>query len=271
MVKRISLCLSGIMTVISLHAFEITSPNGSLLVNIDIDKGKTPCYNITLDGKTMLHNSPLGLSTNIGEMITAESMTPGTITPIDKEYTQDRIKKSHIHFTANEANVDFVTPQGKNDKKLKWSVTFVVSDNDVAFRYNLPKEGDTGSIYINSEATGFRFPTGTTTFLTPQSDPMIGWKRTKPSYEEEYTVDAPMDKPSQYGHGYTFPCLFKINNDGWVLVSETGVDSHYCASHMSDYQLDGLYTVAFPMPGKTTATAIPVPLWLFRDTPPGAQ
>ena len=33
---------------------------------------------------------------------------------------------------------------------------------------------------------------------------MIGWKRTKPSYEEEYKADAPMNVRSQYGHGYTF-------------------------------------------------------------------
>ena len=32
-----------------------------------------------------------------------------------------------------------------------------------------------------------------TTFLSPQSDSMTGWKRTTPSYEEEYTPDAPMN------------------------------------------------------------------------------
>ena len=54
---------------------------------------------------------------------------------------------------------------------------------------------------------------------------MIGWKRTKPSYEEEYKADAPMNVRSQYGHGYTFPCLFHVGENGWALISETGVDS----------------------------------------------
>jgi len=123
---------------------------------------------------------------------------------------------------------------------------FWVSDNDIALRYELPKYGETGSVMINQEATGFRFPSRTTTFLTPQSDAMIGWKRTKPSYEEEYTVDASMNERSQYGHGYTFPCLFKVGGDGWVLISETGVDSRYCASRLRD-AVDGLYTIGFPM------------------------
>ena len=56
-----------------------------------------------------------------------------------------------------------------------------------------------------------------------------------------------MSDRSQYGHGYTFPCLFRIGNDGWVLVSETGVDSRYCGSRLSDVSEGNLYTVAFPM------------------------
>ena len=85
-----------------------------------------------------------------------------------------------------------------------------------------------------------------TTFLTSQSDPMIGWKRTKPSYEEYYVVDAPMNRKSEYGRGYTFPALFKTPDENWVLLTETGVDGYYCASHLSDFK-DGRYTVAFPM------------------------
>ena len=69
-------------------------------------------------------------------------------------------------------------------------ITFRVSNNDVAFRYTLPREQGKGSVTVNSERTGFRFPSQTTTFLCPQSDAMIGWKRTKPSYEEEYKADA---------------------------------------------------------------------------------
>ena len=127
-------------------------------------------------------------------------------------------------------------------------VTFRVSANDVAFRYEMPRYGDTGSIVIKNEATGFNLPAQTTTFLTPQSDPMVGWKRTKPSYEEEYKADAPLTERSRFGHGFTFPCLFRVGGDGWVLVSETGVDSRYCASHLSDATPEGVFTVAFPMP-----------------------
>lgn len=147
-------------------------------------------------------------------------------------------------------------------------VTFRVSNNDLAFRYELPRYGDTGSIVIHREATGFDFPSYTTTFLAPQSDPMVGWKRTKPSYEEEYAADAPLTQRSQFGHGFTFPCLFRIGDDGWALVSETGVDSRYCASRLSDATADGLFTIAFPMPEENNGNGTVAPGFALPSATP---
>ena len=72
-----------------------------------------------------------------------------------------------------------------------------------------------------------------------------------------------MDKPSQYGHGYIFPALFHLP-DGWALVSETGVGSNYCGSHLSDYQAGCGYTVAYPDRGENNGfgadfAGIPLP------------
>lgn len=73
-----------------------------------------------------------------------------------------------------------------------------MSDNDLAYRYTLlPIEGsDCRCAVIYSEASSFNFPENTTTFLCPQIGPMTGWMRTKPSYEEDYTADAPMNVKS---------------------------------------------------------------------------
>lgn len=122
-------------------------------------------------------------------------------------------------------------------------------------------------VTVNSERTGFRFPSQTTTFLCPQSDAMIGWKRTKPSYEEEYKADAPMNERSGYGHGYTFPCLFKVGDDGWVLLSETGVDSRYCGSRLSDWD-NGVYRIAFPMPEENNGNGTVSPAFSLPGSTP---
>ena len=220
---------------------KVSGPDGKLVVSVDVNGGKAT-YSVNYDGKTVLDASPLGFQANIGDFTHGLSFVDAKESKVHEQYQMNRSKFSYVTYDANQLKVNL-----KNSKNVPFSVTFQVSNNDIAFRYEMNRAGETGSIRIMSESTGFDFPTNTTTFLTPQSDAMIGWKRTKPSYEEVYKADEPMTTRSQYGHGFTFPCLFKVNGGVWVLVSETGVDAKYCASHLSDMQGDGLYTIAFPM------------------------
>ena len=110
----------------------------------------------------------------------------------------------------------------------------------------MAQNGETARCIVLKELTGFKFPKETTTFLTPQAPSLSGWMKTKPSYEEGYAPDAPLGEKSRYGIGFTFPGLFHVGKDGWVLVSETGVSSLYCGSKLSEPTADGLYSIAFP-------------------------
>ena len=231
----------------------VSGPDQQLRVNVSVENG-APLYSVTYKGKTILEPSPLGFVANIGDFSQGMTYVEQKKRTIEETYTLDRIKKSTVNYHANELTVTF-----QNADKQPLDVTFRVSNNDLAFRYELPRYGDTGSIVICREATGFDFPSYTTTFLAPQSDPMVGWKRTKPSYEEEYAADAPLTQRSQFGHGFTFPCLFRIGDDGWALVSETGVDSRYCASRLSDATADGLFSIAFPMPEENNGNGTVAP------------
>lgn len=240
----------------------VKGPDGKLQVEISCPEGGMPSYSVSYEGKQMLEPSPLGLRTDAADFSQVLTLTGQQVRSIDTTYVQTRIKTFHIHYVANELCCSF---RNADDKEMQ--IIFRVSNNDVAFRYFIAPLGETGSIRVMSEATGFHFPEQTTTFLCPQSEAMIGWKRTKPSYEEEYKADAPMNTPSQYAHGYTFPGLFHIGENGWVLVSETGVDSRYCASHLSDAK-DGLYTVAFPMPEENNGNGTVEPAFSLPGSTP---
>lgn len=261
--KGFAFVLTTVVSSLAAQNVVVNGPDGKLQVTVSCSEGGEASYSLVYNGKQMLESSPLGLETNLGSFIKGMKLTGHREKQIDTTYTQSRIKASRIHYRANELVCSFA-----NDKGQKADVTFRVSNNDVAFRYTLPRQGDTGSIVVDGEETGFRFPAGTTTFLCSQSDAMIGWKRTKPSYEEEYKVDAPMDVRSQYGHGYTFPCLFKVGEDGWVLVSETGVDSRYCGSRLSDVAEGNLYTVAFPMPEENNGNGTVAPAFSLPGSTP---
>lgn len=238
----------------------ISSPDGKLVVTVNDNGGKL-AYSASLDGNEMVQPSRLGLKTNIGNFTDGLSIKSTKDYKVDKSYDMKNTKRSHIDFHANAADIDIETAKG-----LKMTVTFVVDNNNVAFRYSIPRQKDDNPkcAIIESEQSSFLFPSETTTFICPQITPMTGWERTKPSYEEEYKADAPMTDKSQYGVGYTFPCLFHVGQKGWIEVSETGVDGQYCGSRLSDYDAQTGYTIAYPQPGEnngfgSTGAAIMLP------------
>lgn len=232
-----------ICSISNANESQIKSPNGKLVVAVSAENGK-PVYNITYNGKSFLKDSPLGVKTNVGDfsegLITGESIK---ISKVDETYELPNIKKSKVHYLATEGVISFL-----KDENAAFDVIFRVSNNDVAFKYKLYPQRNAQSCIIDEESTGFVLPEGTTTFLSAQSEPMVGFARTMPSYEIPYTVDDTMGQNGR-GNGYTFPCLFKVNDSGWVLISETGVDSRYCGSRLIG-NADGLYTIGFPMEGE---------------------
>ena len=239
----------------------VSSPDGKLVVTVS-DTGGRLYYTATLDGQQMLAPSALGLKTSLADLSRELTIHNSQLTIHNSQYQMRGTKASSNSYNANSLLLDV-----KNKDGIKFNVLFQVSDNDIAFRYQMPRQTirrrEYKRVRILSELSSFNFPDGTTTFISPQIGPESGWEQTKPSYEEGYSNDAPMAKASQYGHGYIFPALFHLPN-GWALVSETGVSGGYCGSHLSDYQAGNGYTVAYPDKGEnngfgTDFAAIPLP------------
>ena len=251
------IALSLALIAVCAYGETVTSPNGKLVVDVTCENGK-PAYSADYWGVNFLKPSPLGLVTNIGDFTKGLQLLSVTDqTSISDDYSLPNIKNSDVHYRANERTFTF----GKDGKPVM-DVCFRVDDTDLGLRYTLRPQGETLCAVIESEATGFVFPDGTTTFLCPQSAPMTGWARTAPSYETNYDLDAQMGS-NGWGYGYSFPCLFKNNNEGWMLVSETGVDGSYCASHL-DNMGGSHYAIGYPDAGElngfgTTGAAVSLP------------
>ncbi|MCR5434059.1 MAG: glycoside hydrolase family 97 protein [Bacteroidaceae bacterium] len=271
--KRLSFLLLLLLPLVS-EAKEavVASPDGKLIVTINDNDGHIT-YAASLNGKKMLLPSALGFVANFGDFTQGLSIVGTSASRVDKSYEMRQVKQSKMHYVASKLAVEV-----ENARQQKMTIEFSVSDHDLAFRYLIPRQKNDNPkcAVIEREATAFNLPQGTTTFLTPQCNPMIGWERTKPSYEEGYRTDAAMTDRSFYGQGYTFPCLFRLpspasgtsrtkpnrtsqkasakspqsETDGWILISETGVSSQYCGSHLSDYDPRRGYVIAYPMPGE---------------------
>ncbi|MBP1225427.1 glycoside hydrolase family 97 protein [Flavobacterium sp. 1355] len=239
----------------------VKSPDGKLNVAVSIANGR-PVYSISYNQKTFLENSPLGLKTNVGDFTTGLDLQPNPIqNKINEKYELPNIKQREVHYEANEVVFSFT-----KENKSAIDVIFRVSNNNVAFQYKIHPQKELISGVVEEEASGFMLPQGTTTFLCPQSKPMTGFARSAPSYETTYTLDAEMGK-NGIGEGYTFPCLFKVNKNGWILISETGVDGNYCGSRLIGRE-KGLCTIGFPMAGENNGNGTTAPgMALPGETP----
>lgn len=236
---------------------DVASPNGQTVFSVKCADGR-PMYTVTLGDEEFIAPSPLGLRTNTGDFTMGLTLT--AVTPADTirdTYSLPNIKKSKVDYCALRREYSFADSTGP-----VFDLIAEVSDNNVAFRYRIKPRGETLCCVINSEATGFAMPEGTTTFLCPQSSPMGGFARTSPSYETPYTVDGAPGE-NGWGNGYSFPCLFRNGDKGWTLISETGIAGDYCASHLAGGN-GSLYTIAYPQQGEnngfgsaTAAIALP--------------
>ena len=284
-------CLIGLLFLafspshlLTSRAQTISSPDGKIQVSLDLQDGK-PCYSVNYEGQAILNRSALGVVTNIGDYTQGLTLKEGFVSmPVSETYTLRNIKQREVSYQANEGVATYL----QNGQPVM-DVTFRVSNRDVAYRYKLYPKRDTRVCVVQSEASGFVLPEGTTTFLCPQSKPMGGFARTSPSYETSYTLDDAMGK-NGWGEGYTFPCLFRIpgntGNTGkpgkpgkpgksgiisdaslWVLISETGTDGGYVGCRLLN-EGGSNYRIGFPQPGELNGVGSVTPaMSLPGETP----
>lgn len=230
---------AAIASPMSMWGQKVAGPDGRLVVDVTENNGK-PYYSVSYDSKPFVLDSPLGLKMNLGDMSSGLVLTGASeVEKVSDTYSIPNLKQSNVSFDANKRVYSFT----KNGKKI-FDVEFVVSDNDVAFRYLLAPQGDTKVAVVDQEVSSFILPEYTTTFLCPQMLPMTGFARTAPSYETSYVADGIMGT-NGWGDGFVFPALFKVGDNGWMLISETGVDGAYCASHIVNNG-QNVYQVALP-------------------------
>ena len=258
MKTNLMLILTAVTSTVA--AQNVSSPDGRL--SLAIQTGAETTYSVPYDGKTVLNPSTVGLVADYADLAKDLKLIKADVDTVVNSYDMTRTKAAHSDYKATRLRCVMQNPDG-------WpiDIVFQVSNNDIALRYevNKRKDKDTGSIRVMAEKTAFSFVDGTTAFICPQSRAMVGWKRTKPSYEEEYVYDAPLPVRSQ-GHGWTFPCLFR-SGENWILVNETGVDSRYCASHLSDFTAN-IATIAFPMPEENNGNGTVEPAFSLPGATP---
>lgn len=225
----------------SQHTTVIVSPDKSIKVQVDLNAEGQLSYTVFHQNKLVLEPSTLGVQRTDADFFSGlrwEGIS--SVQSVKDQYVLLHGKKKNCFYTANKRTIRLVNREGK-----KMKMVFQVSDEGIAFRYVFT--GDKNKrVSIDREFSAFNFTENATAFLQPNMVSKSGWNKTQPSYEEHYQLEISVTKSAPDSSGWILPALFRSDNV-WVSITEAGVDSAYCGSHLSQYSPDGNYTIAFPM------------------------
>ncbi|MGB8191360.1 MAG: glycoside hydrolase family 97 catalytic domain-containing protein [Chitinophagaceae bacterium] len=222
----------------------VTSPNKTITVTVTttLTPQGQAYYSVTHRSITVLKPSRLGLvmeDEDLGQDL--QYLNASRVEKVKDSYELFAGKKGHISYVANKITLHFKTSSGK-----KFNIIFQVSDDGIAFRYHFPEKSASVKT-ITREHTSFHFDTAARAFLQPMQESKSGWEQTNPAYEEHYRQNIPVTQAAPSKAGWVYPALFNTK-DLWLLITETAVDTDFCATRLQSPSTTGEYSIGFPDP-----------------------
>lgn len=184
---------------------EVKSPSGKIAVKVGLSETGNCRFSVFLNGKTVVENSPLGISLNLEGMdfttgLESEGVSEKTI---HEEYTMFVGKQLNRKFTCNESIFTF-----KNKSGEFINIVFRIFNDAVAFSYQLHNANEA---IVVTESSGFNFNTIKNTWGIPYSS----------GDEEFFTKSLPGEALEKTSH--SFPVLIETETNNWALISESNV------------------------------------------------
>ncbi|MCD6544295.1 MAG: glycoside hydrolase family 97 catalytic domain-containing protein [Flavobacteriaceae bacterium] len=224
-------------------SWQIESPNKD--IKIIVQKGTKSddtsglYYSILLKDnnsyKVFIENSQLGIERVDSKFVRdLEFVKSDELKNQKIEYSMISGSRKLYKNTYNEIKLKF-----KNIDHKNVDIIFRAFDNGIAFRYKFEKDS-LKTVQITKELSSFNFGEGN--FWAHPYDTITKYS---PGYETYYKsslkigTNAPKNK-----NGWAFPMLFETQNH-WALVSESGMDGSYGASHIHGDCTDGIYRIKF--------------------------
>lgn len=256
MTKQIFLTLAAVCFSLSFVSakpeMDVTSPDKKISVHFELKDGNA-FYSVFFSGKQILALSKLGIvreDEDFSSKLSLESISP--VEPIADTYTLSYGKRLHCSYTGNKRVYHVKSASG-----WKMDIIFQVSNDGVAFRYYFPEQSTTVK-KIKREISSFHFIKSTKAWLQHCPDSKTGWKRSQPSYEENYEMGIDVGTPAPFQAGWVFPALFNYDKY-WFVISETALDRNYCASRLSQQSPDGEYSINFPQADENFTNGVVYP------------
>jgi alpha-glucosidase len=235
-----------LLTVFSAQAAQkklvLKSPDGSLSIESSLNSKGSMIYEVKKNNQVVISSSQMGIKGDWDFSTDLKIKCVSKAKLITETYNAPGEKRATRTYTVNSASIKL-----QNSAKKSLTIEFKVSNEGVAFRYIANSKKP---IAITSEQTSFKFATSSRAWLHPHADAETGWAETQPSYEEQYEYDMPVGTPAPMKAGWSFPALFKTDNN-WVLITEAGLTPDYVGTRLAQQSPNGEYRIDFPQKGET--------------------
>lgn len=152
--RHFLVAVSTLALATPLAAADIRSPDGRILVEMDVDGDGVPYYRVTRDGEELIAESDLGfLFTDAEPMRRNFVIVDEASTGSDTTWEQPWGERRFVRDRHNELLVTFEETRENSNRRL--SVRMRVFDDGIGFRYEFPERADGSPTRIAEELTEF--------------------------------------------------------------------------------------------------------------------
>jgi hypothetical protein len=229
------------------QTWKLESPNRELQVEVckcGPDGTGTLVYTVARMERAapvvIMDPSPLGIVREDARFVeNLEFLSQETMEGGEDHYRLASGKQLDCSNTFNQMELTF-----RNADNQKVVLVFRAYAKGIAFRYHFPGSSES-EFRVTEELTGFDFKEGN--FWGHSYDTLSKWA---PAYETYYEGPLRVGTPAPWNrNGWAFPIL--IESEGsWMLVSESGFDGSYGASHLAPECENGRYLIRFAEKGE---------------------
>jgi len=209
-------------------------------IELSLAEGGKLSYKVTRKDKTIILDSPLGLSLENNDFTSGLSVA--TISPVEEKREKYELKVANNKVADHVYKSKSIT--FKNKQGALMTIDLIAGEEGVAFRYKFTDK-DQQKRVVKNEVTGFHIEQNAKGWLQPYNKA----GDYTPGYEDFY-VDVksgdPISGARNESVGWCMPALFNVNNTkNWVLIAESGADGTFPGCHLQPDSKGGIYSIAF--------------------------
>ena len=163
--KKISiknLFVISAVVAFNLSAADISSPDGNLRVNVDVDRQGIPYYNLSFKGKPVIIDSKLGLTAKEASFTDKFRIASTDTATFNETWHPVWGEYSDIVNHYNQLSVNLENTDG-----MLMTICFRVFDDGMGFRYQFPLQDKANYLAVLDEISEFNFPADHTLFAIP--------------------------------------------------------------------------------------------------------